>query len=764
MSYRIACIYVEENKTLKEVCLEVCNEAISSQIAPFVRKVTVSELTNDSNWLTREFAAMMNNLGIEFQPFRISGKELTFPSVNALLAKNPYSFVQIGNSRTLKKGQLRLTSINVDLPMAKLLGGTLYINNPANWKSGIDVRFRYQNAVAEVFPFYNGYPIRTIDGCHKKRNAKKESELLLSLSPCVLSPDGTITLPGYDVAFLRKLETMGWEVLYAKGKSAVSKVYFKRTSTGIEWFTTAQTVADDEITSKLLDAYMHGRNYQQGCSAIEFFSKADLSKQENELFATSVIKDEDLLERYKNVTLTPDERKSIQDVVDKDFHATLRKYQWDGVYWLATMRKKKCGCVLADEMGLGKTLQVLAHLLEAGNKRSLIVVPTSLVSNWDSEIRRFIPSWAGKVSLNQRMPEKDAQLYLISYDLLCRNIAHYKGVHFDTLVLDEAQVLKNDKTQRHRVISQLDFNHGIVMTGTPIENAVDDVWSYFYILMPGMRMVHDRLKNLSDGATNTDAFLKISSKLLNPFILRRTKKDYLNELPPCVERNVFITLDKEELETYNRVHSVFNKAMNDGISGRVTSIALEALLRLRQTCVSVNMLPSSLYKGERRLPTKMALALSQMQQLGREDKMIVFSQFVQALEELETYLKERNIRYVSLYGDTVDRKTPVATFQTNSDVQVFLSSIKAGGVGLNLTAADYVLLLDDWWNPAVEAQAFSRAHRMGQKRTVEVMRLICKDTVEEKILDLQQRKKQTAEVFNISGGKLTKEELRTLLS
>ena len=164
------------------------------------------------------------------------------------------------------------------------------------------------------------------------------------------------------------------------------------------------------------------------------------------------------------------------------------------------------------------------------------------------------------------------------------------------------------------------------------------------------------------------------------------------------------------------------------------------------------------------MSTKMQLVLSQIQNLGGEDKLIVFSQFVQALEELENYLKEMGIPYVALYGTTTDRETPVNTFQRDRSVQVFLSSIKAGGVGLNLTAADYVLLLDDWWNPAVESQAFSRAHRIGQKRTVEVIRLICKDTVEEKILALQHSKQLTADIFNLSGGKLTNEELLTLLS
>ena len=206
----------------------------------------------------------------------------------------------------------------------------------------------------------------------------------------------------------------------------------------------------------------------------------------------------------------------------------------------------------------------------------------------------------------------------------------------------------------------------------------DNVWSYFYIMMPGMRAVHDRLKKLSEGETKSEAFLKVSSKLLNPFILRRTKAEYLKELPECVERNIYVNMSKEEREVYHTVHRVFGKALKDGTSGRVTSIALEALLRLRQACVSVNLLPRTLYRGGQRMSTKMELALAQIGQLGKEDKIIVFSQFVQALEELEEYLKERDIAYVTLYATTSDRETPVTTFQKDADVKVFLASIKAG--------------------------------------------------------------------------------------
>lgn len=762
MAYRIACIYVEENALLKEVRLEVCNEGSTMQIAPFVRKATVAELAEDGNSLTREFAALLNNLGFEHQPFVLSGEVLGDAEVAGILCKNSYSFIQSGKSRTLKKGRMFLDARNHGLKDGRLLGGTLYINNPTDWKTGIDVRLSYEDAVAEVLPECNDYPLRTVRGGYVKRDAQAEKSLLATLLPYVVDEKGTITLSEYDVDYLKALEEQGWTVMYAKGKGKATKLHFRRTASGIDWFSTAEETGDD-ITGKLLEAYLHGRHFQQGRGGTVFFSGTQLEKQKEDDFARAYIPDGHLKEKYREETLTQGEKAHIRQTVEREFCAKLHDYQWEGVYWLATMRKKDCGCILADEMGLGKTLQVLAHLLASGDEHSLIIVPTSLVSNWDAEIRRFIPSWEGRVALNCRELDLSKKIHIISYELLRRNIGHYKSLHFDTLVLDEAQVLKNDSTQRHKVISQLDFGHGIVMTGTPIENAVDDVWSYFYIMMPGMRAVHDRLKKLSEGETKSEAFLKVSSKLLNQFILRRTKKEYLKELPECVERNIYVNLSKEEREVYDMVHRVFGKALKDGTSGRVTSIALEALLRLRQACVSVNLLPRTLYKGGRRMSSKMELVMAQIACLGKDDKLIVFSQFVQALEELEGYLKERDIAYVTLYGFTSDRETPVTTFQKDADVKVFLASIKAGGVGLNLTAADYVLLLDDWWNPAVEAQAFSRAHRIGQSRNVEVVRLVCKDTVEEKILALQQQKQQTADVFHLGGGKLSKEELMGLI-
>lgn len=763
MSYRVACIYMEENSRLKEVRLEVCNDTTSSQISPFMRKVSVSNLASDENLLTRDFAAVLNNLGYEYQPFILGRQELNHREVIKLLNMNAYNFIQNGNSRSLKKGKCPLIEERCTLQSGDLLGGSLYVSNLSDWGNGISVRLRYRNAIAEVLPSYNDYPLKTINGGYVNRDRFAEEQFLSTLHPCILTEHGTISLPKDSVGFLESLESRGWDIFYAKGKAKVSKVHFHRTSSGINWFSTSEEPEDD-ITSKLLEAYLQGRNFQQGRTATVFFSENSIEKLSGENFARDYIRDKGLIDKYQDVWVSSNEKDDIRKKIEREFNAILRDYQWDGVFWLASMSKKSCGCILADEMGLGKTVQVLAHLLVEEGPRHLIVVPTSLVSNWSAEIERFVPSWNCDVCINSRIPDISKRIHIITYELLRRNISHYASLNFDTLVLDEAQVLKNDNTQRHKVISQLNFRQGIVMTGTPVENAVDDVWSYFYIMMPGMRVVHDRLKKLSDGQTNTDSFLKLSSKLLNPFILRRTKKEYLKSLPPCTERNIYVDFDKEEKETYKKIHKVFVKAMKDGTSGRVTSIALEALLRLRQTCVSVSLLPPSLYKGGNRVSTKMILALEQIGKLGIEDKIIVFSQFVQALEELEKYMTKMNIPYVNLYGTTTDRDAPVKTFQNDKNVKVFLSSIKAGGVGLNLTAADYVLLLDDWWNPAVEAQAFSRAHRIGQQRPVEVIRLICKDTVEEKILELQKQKQQTADVFNLSGGKLTIDELKNLLS
>ena len=260
MSFRVACIYVEEQSSLKEVRLEVCNDGSSNQIAPFIRKATVTDMLADSNPMTREFAALLKNLGFEQQPFVLSGEVLMDAEVAGILCKNSYSFIQSGKSRTLKKGRLFLDARNCGLKEGRLLGGTLYINNPADWKAGIDVRLSYEDAVAEVLPVCNDYPLRTVRGGYVKRDEQAEKSLLATLLPYVVNEKGTISLAAYDVDYLKALEEQGWTVMYAKGKGKAAKLHFRRTASGIDWFSTAEDV-DDDISGKLLEAYLHGRHF-----------------------------------------------------------------------------------------------------------------------------------------------------------------------------------------------------------------------------------------------------------------------------------------------------------------------------------------------------------------------------------------------------------------------------------------------------------------------------------------------------------------------
>ena len=387
-------------------------------------------------------------------------------------------------------------------------------------------------------------------------------------------------------------------------------------------------------------------------------------------------------------------------------------------------------------MGLGKTIQIIAHLCCLGNdKHHLIIAPTSLIYNWKNEVSRFAPQ------LSQ-------QLTFVSYDMLRIHLSDYLSEFYDTIIIDEAQVIKNRQTKKYQAISQLHSKHKIILTGTPIENSIDELWSHFIMLMPPMQSLYHHLHALGIQAV-PEVYTTLSSKFLKPFILRREKQMVLQDLPDRIEKTVYIELNESERIKYKQVHATILQAFASGISGRISSLALEGLLRLRQACIA----------------PKYQTVLDYIETFRSEGrKVLLFSQFVSALHELEARLSSAGIHFVTLYGDTRNRDIPVRQFQSDSSITVFLISLKAGGFGLNLTSADRVILLDDWWNPAVEDQAMARAHRIGQKHNVLILRLVCKGTVEEKILQLQSQKRQTVDLFNNTSEKLTLEEIQALIT
>jgi superfamily II DNA or RNA helicase len=439
--------------------------------------------------------------------------------------------------------------------------------------------------------------------------------------------------------------------------------------------------------------------------------------------------------------------------------SVLRPYQKDGVAWLRFLRANGFGGILADEMGLGKTLQVLAHLdvlksaAAPGNGPSLIVCPTSLVFNWEAEAARFTPGLrvlalhgAQRHRHFAQIPRHD--LIITSYALLRRDAERYRDIEFDTLVLDEAQHIKNRQTQNAQAVKATRARHRVVLTGTPLENSVLDLWSIFDFLMPGYLGTAPDFRERYELAISRDHDQTTQTRLarrLRPFMLRRLKRDVAADLPEKIEQVSYCELGKDQRALYQQVLDAGRREMAAATDGPAQAksrmVVLTALLRLRQICCDPRLL--DLEQKNRPVPSgKTELFLELVEEaLDGGHRVLVFSQFTSMLALLRDELTAQKTGFCYLDGSTGDRAQVVEQFQNDPDIPVFLISLKAGGVGLNLTAADTVIHFDPWWNPAVEAQATDRAHRIGQKKVVTSYKLITRGTVEEKILSLQNRKR-----------------------
>ena len=474
----------------------------------------------------------------------------------------------------------------------------------------------------------------------------------------------------------------------------------------------------------------------------------------------------------------------------RGFHGRLRAYQRDGLGWLKFLGELGLGGCLADDMGLGKTVQVLALVqarrlrrVSPGKRRpSLIVAPRSVVHNWLEEAARFTPrlkqvaySGSGRKKLLPELGEN--HLVVTTYGLLRRDIAELREITFDYAVLDEAQAIKNAASQGAKAARLLRADHRLALTGTPVENHLGELWSIFEFLNPGMLGRQPAFKSLKtsgpragpDADTRDQALAGVAAAL-KPFILRRTKDQVLRDLPSKTEQTLYCDLGRRQWRLYRELRDHYRAALDrrigtDGLA-RSKIHVLEALLRLRQAACHPGLVDPT---RRRHQSAKLETLLEQLEEVLEEGhKALVFSQFVSLLAIVKERLEKSGTPFEYLDGKTRDRRARVDRFQTDPECRLFLISLKAGGLGLNLTAASYVFILDPWWNPAVEAQAVDRAHRIGQTRPVFAYRLIARRTVEEKILELQQSKRELADAILLASGSviqnLTAEDLRLLLS
>ncbi len=470
-------------------------------------------------------------------------------------------------------------------------------------------------------------------------------------------------------------------------------------------------------------------------------------------------------------------RSTTLNIPDK-YKQILRGYQIDGIQWLDHLNKMELNGILADDMGLGKTLQVLIYLENFVKSEDpiLVVCPSSLMYNWDGEIKKFeididyVCVTGSMEERKNRIQQKHA-MYITTYDYLKRDIAYYEKTTFEYIILDEAQYIKNPKTQNAQCVKQLTSKHRLALTGTPIENSLSELWSIFDFLLPGY------LYGLAYFVKNFEKPIRLENdekkqsqlkRLVEPFILRRTKEKVLTDLPDKIEKEMWLDFNESEKNLYVANLSKINAQLQEQLKlEHMDSILILAMMtRLRQICCEARML----YDTIKAPSTKLEMCIDLIKTLkDNKKKVLLFSSFTTVFDMLEEEFKKQGITYHILTGQTnkEKRKEEVDAFQ-NDDSDVFLISLKAGGTGLNLTSAQAVIHFDPWWNVSAQNQATDRAYRIGQTKNVLVYQLLMKNTIEEKIFEMQKNKKQMSDFFieNSKGGisSLSKEELKDIFS
>lgn len=451
--------------------------------------------------------------------------------------------------------------------------------------------------------------------------------------------------------------------------------------------------------------------------------------------------------------------------VPKNLNANLRDYQVDGFEFFNTLSNYSFGGILADEMGLGKTVQTLAFLLSQKDKKSIVITPTSLIYNWENEFEKFTPdiklgiAYGNKVQRENVLENyKDYDVILTSYGTYKNDMEKYKNITFDYCIIDEAQNIKNPDSIITKSVKEVNANVKFALTGTPVENNLMELWSIFDFIMPGYLYSKKKFETIFVNNEKNHCQLK---NLIKPFMLRRSKKEVINELPDKIEHKFYVELDKEHKRAYKSFVNLIKRRILENNEDNMTVFSY--LTKLRQLSIAPEIIVKN-YKGKN---SKLEILINIIKEES-DRKILVFSQFTKVLKIIEKRLGEENIPYSYLDGktDAKDRIKLVEEFNNSETKTVFLISLKAGGTGLNLTSASIVVHFDPWFNPASEDQASDRAHRIGQKNVVDVIKLISKNTVEEKVIAMQDYKKDLIEDIinsNLESSsslkKLTREEI-----
>ena len=505
---------------------------------------------------------------------------------------------------------------------------------------------------------------------------------------------------------------------------------------------------DLDFYYSMLENYLQNKNYIDYDDKIILFNKEDIIQDiDNQtllkVFSYNLNQDiRTFIEKIINIKDLVDKKEMLKEIKLNGFNATLKNYQEDGTQWLYNLYKNDLdGGLLADEMGLGKTIQVIAFLLLSKSKNNLIIAPASLIHNWKNEILKFTNIKDSDISLTI---EDNSFITILSYEYARSKIEILQKQNFDILIMDESQKIKNHKTQVFNAITQIKRDFTIIMTGTPIENSLNDLWNMLFAINPSLHELYaSKIQPLFLDKEHYSKAIELTINILYPIMMQRKKKEVLN-LPTRDTQTLFVKFTNQENHKYNQLVNTFTSALKSGLSGRIQSIALEGLLRLRQYCSIHSIVPQTLLATNEIEDSKVNTTMKIIKDsISSKEKIIVFSQFTSSLDKLELLFRESNYNFLRLDGSTSkrNRNKYVEEFQdVESEYYIFLISLKAGGVGLNLTSARTAILFEPWWNPAVEEQAFARIDRIGQQQTTKIYRLIYANSIEEKINNLVEQK------------------------
>jgi len=626
--------------------------------------------------------------------------------------------------------------------------------------------------------------VNVLKNLHKRFNVQLESERFLYLTKKEFLHRSWF-FDFYDACREYNIEVYGQENLAEVNFSPIKAKITSSIKSGIDWFDVKvdMNYGDESIAHSVwIDAIKNGQKYVKldngslGVIPKNWFDK--LSKMLNSAefdqdqikisnFNFNIIDElfEDIIDpnivailEQRREKLLQIEKLNIEDIeVPETINAVLRDYQLKGFQWLLHLYELEFGGILADDMGLGKTLQalsILAYAIPKSDLPNLVIMPRSLLFNWAAEIEKFMPSlkytvYHGPRRNRDEQDIKSQNLLLSTYDTLASDISIFAKIDFQFVLLDESQAIKNPNSKRYKAARLLKARHRVAMTGTPIQNNTFDLYAQMSFVNPGCFGSANNFKiqysNPIDVARDKNVAAALN-KVISPFILRRTKEQVAPELPDKTESIIYCEMGSVQRQNYEELKLAIKNDVHELIETQGLQKSkfkiLEGLLRLRQMCNATQLVKknSNPLEDSVKLDELMNLLTGELQ----NKNVLIFSQFVQMLTIVRLKLNQLNLRYSYLDGSTRDRKSVVNQYMEDDQIRLFLLSLKAGNTGLNLTKADYVFIIDPWWNPAVEAQAIDRTHRIGQDKHVFAYRMICKDSIEEKILKLQEKKLKVA--------------------